>query len=434
MRSFALALLLSACGPVDLGGPSGTSAWVGVLVAPARVVVPVGGEAPLAATGLTAARTAADVTDLARWEVEDAGVAEVSEALDAEGTLRGVSAGRTRVRAVVQGVPSPWVDVDVTEAEVRALAVTPAVLDLAVGGSAPLKATATYSDGLSADASRQVRWVVEDGVVATVDASGLVTGMSEGTTQIAARWDDIGTPPTTINVRRGAAQLRVASVARTTNGVRVEVANVGSVAVDATWLDVYVAPARPPVAGDLGDAFVRVENLAPGETRSVALVVNLPAGQPEVTAFVDSLDTLEEADESDNLLTVRLGSTSDDVLPDLAIYDVTSSVYATFIVHTVTVANLADAPSGPFDLETWGDRVSAPGPRTVADDVTTVDGLGPFETRSINVLVSVSCSTCSAWFWVDRADVVVESDAYENLDGPYVTAPAGDSGFETGWW
>ncbi len=434
MSRWACALLLMACGPVELGGRDGGEAWLGVLVAPAHVVVPVGGEAPLLATGLTPERTAEEVTALAGWEVEDPAVAEVSDALDAEGTLRGIAAGQTRVRAVVEGVPSPWVEVDVTEATVSALAVTPQVVDVAVGASTSLTATATYSDGLSADASGQVRWIVEDGAIAIVDARGVVTGMSEGTTQVAARWDDVGAAPTTVNVRRGAPQLRVTGVTRTTSGVRVDVENVGSVAVDATWLDVYVAPARPPVAGDLGDAFVRVEDLAAGEARSVALDVTLPSGQPEVTAFVDSLDTLEESDEADNQFTARLGAASADALPDLAVYDVSSAVYATFIVHTVTLANLADAPAGPFDLETWADRSTAPGARTVADDVTTVEGLGPFETRAVNVLVSVSCSTCSAWFWVDRADVVAESDAYGNLDGPYVTAPAGDSGFDTGWW
>jgi hypothetical protein len=304
-----------------------------------------------------------------------------------------------------------------------------------VGAEAPLTATATFSDGLTADAARQVRWIVEDGSVAVVSKLGVVTGIAEGETQIGVRWDDIDSAPIDVRVQRGAAQLRVDAIARTATGVRVDVSNVGAVGVSSTWLDVYVDRTIPPVAGDLGDAFVSVEDLEPGETRSVTLDLDLPAGEPEVLAFIDSLDTLEERDEADNQLSARLES-SVDALPDLAVFDVHSTAYDGFVIHTVTVANLSDAPSRDVDLEAWADRASMPSRGSVADDVLTLDGLGPYEERDVTVILDVTCTTCDAWFWIDRADVVAELDTFENTAGPFTTTfdAFGDSGgWDTAW-
>jgi hypothetical protein len=422
-------ILLLACGPVP--PPEPTGAWIGVLVQPDPIVVPTGREVQLSATGLTPDRQSDDVTALAVWESSDPDVASVSDNLDEEGLLRAQRAGHTTVRATVDGVVSPWIEVDVTEAALLSLTVTPSPLDLAVGAEAQLTALATFSDGLTTDAARQVRWIVADGGVAVVSKQGVVTGVTEGETQVGVRWDDVESSPIDVRVQRGAAQLRVDAIERTATGVRVDVSNVGAVGVSSTWLDVYVNRATPPVAGDLGDAFVSLQDLEPGETRSVAVDLSLPAGQPEVLAFIDSLDTLEERDEADNQLSARLES-GVDALPDLAVYDVHSDAYEGFVLHTVTVVNLSDAPSPAFDLEAWADRSSAPSRGAAADEVFGVSGLAPYEERDVTVILDVTCSTCDAWFWVDRADIVAELDAYDNLAGPFTTSweELGDSG----WW
>jgi hypothetical protein len=420
---------LTACRPVP--SPEPTGGWIGVLVQPDPIVVPTGREIQLSATGLTADRQSDDVTAIAVWESSDPDVADVSDGLDEEGLLRAQRAGHTTVRATVDGVVSPWIDVDVTEAALLSLSLSPSPLDVAVGAEAQLTALATFSDGLTTDAARQVRWIVEDGGVAVVSKQGVVTGLAEGQTQIGVRWDDVTSTPIDVRVQRGAAQLRVDAIERTATGVRVDVSNVGAVGVSSTWLDVYVNPALPPVAGDLGDAFVSIEDLEPGEARSVTLDLSLPAGQPEVLAFIDSLDTLEERDEADNQLSARLEA-GVDALPDLAVYDVHSDAYDGFVLHTVTVVNLSDAPSPAFSLEAWADRSSAPSRGAVADEEVTVSGLAPFEERDVTLILDAACTSCDAWFWVDRDDVVAELDAYDNLAGPFSTAweELGDSG----WW
>jgi len=67
------------------------------------------------------------------------------------------------------------------------LAVTPARVSVAVGATAPIKATVTNVKGEAVDSlAKQVRWVVDDTTVALVTDSGQVRGRKAGTTLITA--------------------------------------------------------------------------------------------------------------------------------------------------------------------------------------------------------------------------------------------------------
>jgi uncharacterized protein YjdB len=64
------------------------------------------------------------------------------------------------------------------------MAVSPATASIAVAGTQQLTATVTYSDASTDDLSASTTWVSSDETVATVDASGLVTGVAAGTATI----------------------------------------------------------------------------------------------------------------------------------------------------------------------------------------------------------------------------------------------------------
>jgi Bacterial Ig-like domain (group 2) len=88
-----------------------------------------------------------------------------------------------------------------TTTQVTAVTVTPANIQLAVGGSATVTATVTATAGVT---DRTVTWKSADASVATVDASGKVTGVAGGTTSI------IATSNADVNVS-GAAGVTVAA-------------------------------------------------------------------------------------------------------------------------------------------------------------------------------------------------------------------------------
>ena len=73
----------------------------------------------------------------------------------------------------------------------------------AVGDTAQLTATATFSDGTTADVTRSAAWSSTYGIVATVDSTGVVTARGLGLTSIFARYPSSGPG------RTGIAQVTV---------------------------------------------------------------------------------------------------------------------------------------------------------------------------------------------------------------------------------
>ena len=66
------------------------------------------------------------------------------------------------------------------------IAVTPANPAILVGGSQPFTATGTYSDSSTQNITSQAAWKSSSTGVATINASGLATAVSAGTTSISA--------------------------------------------------------------------------------------------------------------------------------------------------------------------------------------------------------------------------------------------------------
>ena len=68
---------------------------------------------------------------------------------------------------------------------VSSVALTPATMALAVGGTEEGAATATLSDGRTVDVAGAVTWASSDELVATVSTGGLVTAVAAGTANIS---------------------------------------------------------------------------------------------------------------------------------------------------------------------------------------------------------------------------------------------------------
>lgn len=68
----------------------------------------------------------------------------------------------------------------------QAISVTPAGASIPVGSTQQYTATGSFSDGSTADITNQVTWTSSDISVASIDAAGLASAVSEGTTTIRA--------------------------------------------------------------------------------------------------------------------------------------------------------------------------------------------------------------------------------------------------------
>ncbi|HYT72635.1 MAG TPA: Ig-like domain-containing protein, partial [Gemmatimonadales bacterium] len=152
-----------------------------VAVSPATASVPVGQTVPL-----TAAPKDANGTTLSgravSWTSSNTSVATV----DASGLVTGVAVGSATITATSEGQSgSAAVTVAAAPVPVASVAVTPATASIQVGQTVPLTAAPKDANGTTLS-GRAVSWTSSNTSVATVDASGLVTGVAVGSATITA--------------------------------------------------------------------------------------------------------------------------------------------------------------------------------------------------------------------------------------------------------
>jgi RHS repeat-associated protein len=78
------------------------------------------------------------------------------------------------------------------------LAITPATASIAQAATTQLTATASYTDGTTADVTSAAAWSTSAATIATVNASGLVTGAGSGTATITATFEEASTTATVV--------------------------------------------------------------------------------------------------------------------------------------------------------------------------------------------------------------------------------------------
>ncbi len=186
-----------------------------VAVSPASATVPVGQTVQLAATPKDAGGNALSGR-VVTWTTNNAAVAAVSPS----GLVTGVAAGPATITATSEG-QSGAAAVTVSVVPVASVTVSPATASVQVGQTAQLAATPKDASG-NALSGRVVMWTTSNAAVGTVNASGLVTGVTAGSATITATSEGQGgtaaiTVTATVTNPGAVANLTVASV--TTNSV-----------------------------------------------------------------------------------------------------------------------------------------------------------------------------------------------------------------------
>ncbi len=423
MSLAALALWAGCSGPgtddtADLGD------LVGILVTPEAVVVPVGGETQLSAKGLYDDRTSRDITAVVSWSSDQGSVASVSDALDEEGVLSGLSVGEATVVASVDGLESVPARVTVTDAELLGLTVQPEELTVEQGSEVQLQAMAAWSDGSRGDAAAQVRWITGDGGVAQLESGGLLVAAGQGNTTIHAEWDGVASDDVPVEVLSSAtpdlAITGVEGVAGTDEvTLTVTVKNNGTAGAAWYWLDVFLDPSGTPGPEDYGDAYGLVEYTGPGESVTGSFSLPASVGAHEIYAAVDLVGEVEESNESNNAWSGSI--TVDDATndgPNLAITYFDWLADESSIYYAVDVTNTGAESVAEFYVDLFIDAVSEPQLYDDGDEYVTVTSLGAGETLYADFLVETWCSYCWSWILVDGYDFIDETDETDNVAGP----------------
>jgi uncharacterized protein YjdB len=184
----SLTLALAACGSGN--GQSGnnttpppvTASLTSLQVSPSATSIAPGAIQQFTATGKYSDGSSRDLTASAQWKTSDSNVASV-----AGGKVTAVGAGTVIVSAT-SGKFSASATLQVTSAatNLASIAVSPVASSLPLNTSLQYTATGTYKDGSSRDLTALVSWASSFTSIATVNAAGVATGKSAGSTTISA--------------------------------------------------------------------------------------------------------------------------------------------------------------------------------------------------------------------------------------------------------
>ena len=134
----------------------------------------------LSAQGTYSDNSTQTMTSLVSWQSSDVTVATVSAA----GLLTSLKAGTVTITASMNSI-SGTSNITISSAAISSITITPAAFSIASGQSKQLSALGVYSDGTSHDVTSLATWATI-GASATVNSSGLVTGVSAGSSTITA--------------------------------------------------------------------------------------------------------------------------------------------------------------------------------------------------------------------------------------------------------
>ncbi|MGY3902533.1 beta strand repeat-containing protein [Aeromonas lusitana] len=125
--------------------------------------------------------TTKDVSTQASWLSNNPTVLSV----DNKGKITALDVGDATVIATIQGITGQTT-VSAVNLAVSQIQIIPATVQLAIGTTTKLTAIATFADQSTQDISTQAAWLSSNPAVATVDNTGLVTGVAAGSVTLSA--------------------------------------------------------------------------------------------------------------------------------------------------------------------------------------------------------------------------------------------------------
>lgn len=431
----------SACTPVDLDGKwdgEGPSVVdpdrvLGLLVQPEAVILPMGHTVQLRAIALDLDHEHVDLTHMVDWSARDVAVAGISSELDEEGLLRSVSPGTTLVEASWEGLAGEPVRVDVTDAQLERLTVTPDAVQLTVGDSVELSAFGSFTDGASGDLSGQVRWHTDDPDVARIDENGRLTTAGAGRAEVWASWDEQESEAVSVDVVEPEtvepAELGLTAVSGRIEDGRAEVSatviNRGQSSATDFFVEVYADPGSSPEVGDVGQAWDWVDYLGPGESTTVDLSFTAWDSEHELVLLVDSGGTVVEANEADNTFSTTITEIAPPPSgPDIVVDRLSAWTESGRVFYELDITNHGNESAGWFYVDIYTDRSAAPTVGTHSDSFTSLSSLAAGATTTVTLTTPIpSCSPCTSWALADSYDTVAEVDEFNNTWGPLTVWP-----------
>ncbi len=160
-----------------------------ISVTPVDTTVANGIDVRYKAIGIYSDNTSYDLTLFATWNSTDENIATINGTGAKAGLAQTLSSGNITISADFNGTTG-LADLNVTDASITSIQITPANVSVPKGTTGTYKATAYYTDNTSHDVTSQVIWNSVDETIATIESLGTNAGYAEalnqGTTTITA--------------------------------------------------------------------------------------------------------------------------------------------------------------------------------------------------------------------------------------------------------
>ena len=287
-----------------------------IAVTPANPTVAWGATQQFTAIGTYSDGSNRDLTASVTWASSEGQIATITSG----GLATGIGAGTTTVSAAVGDVTGSTT-MTVSPPPLVSIAVTPSQPSISKGATQQFTAMGTYADNTVADITSSVTWSSGLSGVATIDASGLATGVAPGTSTIRATYGSLSgsttltvTPPALVSIAitpanptvpLGSAEQFTATgtyadntVANITTRVTWSSSLTGVATIDATGLAQTIAQGTstitatsgsvsgtttmtvPPAGGSTGPNSPPVVAVGQGATDNTAYYVDWTAANP----------------------------------------------------------------------------------------------------------------------------------------------------------
>lgn len=215
-----------------------------------------------------------DLTTSVSWTSSNTSAATITSL----GLTAAITAGNTTIQASSGTIVATTV-LTVNTPVLVSLAVTPASFTTTIGGSVQFTATGTYNNGATQNLTGSATWASANSSIASVSASGSVTGVAAGNTTIQAT---LGSLTATASFAVTSASLQ--SITITPTKAQVAAASTLQLTAMGTYSDGSAQDLTNLVAWS-------TDNTAIASVTSVGLVTGIETGTTTLRATINSVST-----------------------------------------------------------------------------------------------------------------------------------------------
>ncbi len=312
-----------------LGGIFGTTTLtvtsatlVSIEVAPTNPSIAKGTNRQLTATGIYSDNSVQDLTEAVIWSSSAPSVANISNATDSSGSVTGLAAGSTVIKAVSGSVTGTTTLV-VTGATLVSIEISPAATTIPLQTTQQFTAQGIFNDNSVQDLTGKVTWSSSDATVAVISngtgSHGLAVPVLSGTTTITVITATIVAPS-------GGATLSSSTTLTVT---------------PATLSSISVTPANPKMALGTTQQFIATGTYSDNSTFDLTDFVAWSSSNPSVASISNTAGTKGLA------APVASGSTVITAAFGEILTNTTLSDSTTLTVSTATLRSISVQPVNP---------------------------------------------------------------------------------------